>query len=234
MEGENKEFLRYVQVRFMKYPQNNKQKKWNEKAQGIVEYALILAFIVGIGTAIFANGGLADAVGKAYFDVSTAIRNAIDGSNAAKKEYLQKSLDDALRAAIKAGRIKMADNQWIEIDVQQDENTTANGAHHTEGGSSAGWGSSDVQTGGKNYHGFQGIWDASLLKAYEMEVGQEGGWVGVRVKSNGDGSYTSYYYQGDANTVKKQQGVNYKDTNSMNRAVLKDGSNLLVHSEDWR
>ena len=145
----------------MKYPQNNKQKKWNEKAQGIVEYALILAFIVGIGTAIFANGGLADAVGKAYFDVSTAIRNAIDGSNAAKKEYLQKSLDDALRAAIKAGRIKMADNQWIEIDVQQDENTTANGAHHTEGGSSAGWGSSDVQTGGKNYHGFQGRWGAS-------------------------------------------------------------------------
>ena len=116
-----------MQVRVMEHRQNDKQKKWNEKAQGIVEYALILAFIVGIGTAIFANGGLADAVGKAYFDVSTAIRNAIDGSNAAKKEYLQKSLDDALRAAIKAGRIKMADNQWIEIDVQQDENTTANG-----------------------------------------------------------------------------------------------------------
>ncbi len=54
MEGENNEFLRYVQVRFMKYPQNNKQKKWHEKAQGIVEYALILAFVVGIAAAIFA------------------------------------------------------------------------------------------------------------------------------------------------------------------------------------
>lgn len=60
MEGENNEFLRYVQVRFMKYPQNNKQKKWHEKAQGIVEYALILAFVVGIAAAIFAKGGLAE------------------------------------------------------------------------------------------------------------------------------------------------------------------------------
>ncbi|WP_337543610.1 hypothetical protein [Mitsuokella jalaludinii] len=51
----------------MKYPQNNKQKKWHEKAQGIVEYALILAFVVGIAAAIFAKGGLAEAVSDAYF-----------------------------------------------------------------------------------------------------------------------------------------------------------------------
>ena len=71
----------------------HKLHKWHQKAQGIVEYALILAFIVGIGAAIFANNGLADAVGKAYFDVSEAISNAINGSNEAKQQRMQDRLE---------------------------------------------------------------------------------------------------------------------------------------------
>lgn len=46
----------------MKEIQSNHLHEWHQKAQGIVEYALILAFIVGIGAAIFAKGGLAEAV----------------------------------------------------------------------------------------------------------------------------------------------------------------------------
>lgn len=60
----------------------------NQAAQGIVEYALILAFIVGVAAAIFANGGLADALGEAYFQVSEAISNAINSSNEAKQQRI--------------------------------------------------------------------------------------------------------------------------------------------------
>ena len=91
MEGENNEFLRYVQVRFMKYPRNNKQKKWHEKAQGIVEYALILAFVVGIAAAIFGKGGLAEAVSDAYLQISKTIAYALDNTTAGHQRFAQSS-----------------------------------------------------------------------------------------------------------------------------------------------
>lgn len=104
------------------------KKSWGRRfqdqaAQGIVEYALILAFVVGVAAAIFANGGLADAIGEAFFNVSTTISNAIDGSNEVKQKRLQKTLDDALRQAIKNGRIEIAAGDWVEIDVQQEVNS---------------------------------------------------------------------------------------------------------------
>lgn len=97
-----------------------------QAAQGIVEYALILAFVVGVAVAIFANGGLADALGEAYFQVSEVISNAINGSNEAKQQRIQDRLDKALREAIKNGNIAMDSGAWIEIDVQQDKNKKGN------------------------------------------------------------------------------------------------------------
>ena len=103
------------------------KKSWGRRfqdqaAQGIVEYALILAFVVGVAAAIFANGGLADAIGEAYFQVSETISNAINGSNEAKQQRIQDRLDKALREAIKNGNIVMDKDAWIEIDVQQEKN----------------------------------------------------------------------------------------------------------------
>lgn len=49
----------------------------SEKAQGIVEYALILAFVVAIaGVALFSTStGLGGAINTAFQKVSTAITN---------------------------------------------------------------------------------------------------------------------------------------------------------------
>ena len=44
---------------------------WKQKGQGIVEYALILAFVVGIGGVLFANGNLADSIRSVFSNVNT-------------------------------------------------------------------------------------------------------------------------------------------------------------------
>ena len=44
-----------------------------QKGQGIVEYALILAFVVGIGGVLFANGNLADSIRSVFSNVNTLI-----------------------------------------------------------------------------------------------------------------------------------------------------------------
>lgn len=215
----------------MKEIQSNHLHEWHQKAQGIVEYALILAFIVGIGAAIFANNGLADAVGKAYFDVSEAISNAINGSNEAKQQRMQDRLEAALKEAIQKGNIDMDAGQWIEIDVQQEKNKDGN---YVDGGSSAAQNNQNnkVRANGHDYTNFKGLWGATTLKMYEMNIEQDSGWVGVRIVSNGGGSYTSYYYRGDATTVQNQK-LNYGDTNAMNNATRNDGTKLLLGSNTW-
>lgn len=215
----------------MKRMKSSIQHKWHQRAQGIVEYALILAFIVGIGAAIFANNGLEDAVGKAYFDVSEAISNAINGSNEAKQQRMQDRLESALQDAIRNGNIDMDAGQWIEIDVQQEKNKNGN---YVDGGSSAAQNNQNnkVRVNGNPYSGFTGLWGATTLKMYEMNIEQDSGWVGVRIVSNGGGSYTSYYYRGDATTVQNQK-LNYIDTNAMNNATRNDGTKLLLGSNSW-
>ena len=56
------EIVEYLKARYI-----------SEKAQGIVEYALILAFIVVVATAITNAGGLQDKVTAVLKDVSDAL-----------------------------------------------------------------------------------------------------------------------------------------------------------------
>lgn len=47
-----------------------------QKGQGIVEYALLLAFIVGVGSVLY-NGNLADAIRSVFSNVNTRIEEAL-------------------------------------------------------------------------------------------------------------------------------------------------------------
>ena len=54
--------------------------KSSEKGQGMVEYALIIAFVAAI--AIFAlNGGLKQAVSSAFDNAASQVSNAIEKAN---------------------------------------------------------------------------------------------------------------------------------------------------------
>ena len=61
-----KEIIEYLKARYL-----------SEKAQGIVEYALILAFVVVVAAAITDGGGLRDKVAKVFTDVTNAFGNSV-------------------------------------------------------------------------------------------------------------------------------------------------------------
>ncbi|MBE6073549.1 MAG: pilin protein [Selenomonas ruminantium] len=61
-----KEILEYLKARYL-----------SEKAQGMVEYALIVAFIVGVAAVVFAsNGSFSDAVNAGFNKVKDSV-NAV-------------------------------------------------------------------------------------------------------------------------------------------------------------
>ncbi|RGS72510.1 Flp family type IVb pilin [Mitsuokella sp. AF21-1AC] len=47
----------------------------SEKAQGIVEYALILAFVAVIAAALFTNNGIKDHIVKIFENISSLLQN---------------------------------------------------------------------------------------------------------------------------------------------------------------
>lgn len=60
------EIAKYLKARFV-----------SEKAQGMIEYALIAAFICGVAATIFAaNGSFSSAINTAFGSVSNAASNA--------------------------------------------------------------------------------------------------------------------------------------------------------------
>lgn len=206
----------------------------NQKAQGIVEYALLLAFVVGVAVALFNSNGLANAIGKAFYEVSETINNAIDNSPEARKKRTQDMFADALKNAVRTGLIKMdTAGDWVEIDAMQEKNKQyKKGDIYIDGGGRLD--NSRLTVDGKSYSqvGFLGLWEKLGIPNYKVDYKQDNGWTGVRVVSNGDGTYTSYYYSGDAGTVKEQKGISYADTNSMNNATLSDGQTKLKQREE--
>ena len=55
------------------------EKKWSEKGQGIVEYALILAFVVAIAlVALKSDSGIGQSIQNLFSDTGTKIESAGD------------------------------------------------------------------------------------------------------------------------------------------------------------
>ncbi len=62
----------YVKVRYL-------DRYLGEKGQGIVEYALILAFVVVVAVAITNGGGLRDKVQQVFTDITNAFGSGSGG-----------------------------------------------------------------------------------------------------------------------------------------------------------
>ena len=186
----------------------------NQKAQGIVEYALLLAFVVGVALALFNSGGLADAIGKAFYEVSETINNAIDDSPEAKQERMRNTLEDGLKYAIRnKGIILGKAGDWVEIDAQEEINGSVNA--FVNGGYKLGSKTIDVGGEGKGYSGFANLWKETDIKNYKVDVKQDKGWTGVRIVSNGNGQYTFYYYKGNEANVTSVGQANYNNFDYM-------------------
>ena len=54
---------------------------FNEKGQDMVEYALMLAIIVGIGWLIYQQSGLADQINQVFSDATTLMSTAAENTS---------------------------------------------------------------------------------------------------------------------------------------------------------
>lgn len=66
------EILKYLKARYV-----------SEKAQGIVEYALILAFVVVIAVALFNTSGIEGSIEKIFKNLKTLLDNGANASTTA-------------------------------------------------------------------------------------------------------------------------------------------------------
>ena len=67
------QILNYLRVRYV-----------SEKAQGIVEYALLLALVVVVGSVLIGNNSLATGIKTIFNNVKDLLTNAADSTKATK------------------------------------------------------------------------------------------------------------------------------------------------------
>jgi len=68
------EVLKYLKARYI-------DANMSEKAQGMVEYALVLAFVVGIGWFLLNNSGLGEAIEGVFTNAEDVTTQAASQSN---------------------------------------------------------------------------------------------------------------------------------------------------------
>lgn len=188
---------------------------WKEKGQNIIEYALMLALVVGIGSFIYTQG-YGDNISAVFNNAGNLLEEANKTQEEAKKEAEKAAareadrnyanhLGDLLKKAVSNGTITMGNGSSVSIFVQNQPNPNYGGLHMN--GAYTG---SDVKVKGEKYlnGGF-----AAMLKAVggdysNAEVKQDGVyWYGVQIKRDSTGnSYTLSYM--DCN---KKDSYNKKD-----------------------
>lgn len=162
------------------------------KGQNLIEYAILLALIVGIGAFIYMNSsGLAPSVGTVYDNAHSLLEGTVSNSS----EQPQQSVDgqnahllaQALKKAVDTGRITLGDGAWVEVAVVRH----TDGTFGVDGGAS-----SNVKIDGRNYGNYQGLW-GNIINTSGIGITSDNAsvandktqWYGVRLDSNGHAVY---------------------------------------------
>lgn len=176
---------------------------WKEKGQNIIEYALMLALVVGIGSFIYTQrygdnisavfnhaGNLLEEVNKTQEEAKKEAEKA--AAREADRNYAD-SLGDLLKKAVSNGTITMGNGSSVSIFVQNQPNPKYKNWHMN--GASTG---SDVKVNGKNYINgrFVNMLEAVGDDYSSAEVKQNDiDWYGVGITRKGD-SYSLSYIEG--------------------------------------
>lgn len=182
---------------------------WKEKGQNIIEYALMLALVVGIGSFIYTQG-YGDNISAVFNHAGNLLEEVNKTQEEAKKEAEKAAareadrnyadhLGDLLKNAVSKGIITMGNGSSVYIFVQNQPNPKYNKYKnwHMNGASTG----SDVKVNGQNYinGGFvnmlEAVGDAVGDDYSNAEVKQDGVyWYGVQIKKDSTGnSYTLSY-----------------------------------------
>ncbi len=184
---------------------------WKEKGQNIIEYALMLALVVGIGSFIYTQG-YGDNISAVFDHAGNLLEEVNKTQEEAKKEAEKAaareadrnyadSLGDLLKKAVSNGTITMGNGSSVSIFVQNQTNPKYKNWHMN--GASTG---SDVKVNGKNYikGRFVNMLEAVGDDYSNAEVKQDGVyWYGVQIKKDSTGnSYTLSYMDSNIDSYK--------------------------------
>lgn len=184
---------------------------WKEKGQNIIEYALMLALVVGIGSFIYTQG-YGDNISAVFNHAGNLLEEVNKTQEEAKKEAEKAaareadrnyadSLGDLLKKAVSNGTITMGNGSSVSIFVQNQPNPKYKNWHMN--GASTG---SDVKVNGKNYINgrFVNMLEAVGDDYNNVEVKQDGVyWYGVQIKKDSTGnSYTLSYMDSNIDSYK--------------------------------
>lgn len=184
---------------------------WKEKGQNIIEYALMLALVVGIGSFIYTQG-YGDNISAVFNHAGNLLEEVNKTQEEAKKEAEKAaareadrnyadSLGDLLKKAVSNGTITMGNGSSVSIFVQNQPNPKYKNWHMN--GASTG---SDVKVNGKNYINgrFVNMLNAVGGDYSSAEVKQDGVyWYGVQIKRDSTGnSYTLSYMDSNIDSYK--------------------------------
>jgi len=184
---------------------------WKEKGQNIIEYALMLALVVGIGSFIYTQG-YGDNISAVFNHAGNLLEEVNKTQEEAKKEAEKAaareadrnyadSLGDLLKKAVSNGTITMGNGSSVSIFVQNQTNPKYKNWHMN--GASTG---SDVKVNGKNYikGRFVNMLEAVGDDYSSAEVKQDGVyWYGVQIKRDSTGnSYTLSYMDSNIDSYK--------------------------------
>lgn len=184
---------------------------WKEKGQNIIEYALMLALVVGIGSFIYTQG-YGDNISAVFDHAGNLLEEVNKTQEEAKKEAEKAaareadrnyadSLGDLLKKAVSNGTITMGNGSSVSIFVQNQTNPKYKNWHMN--GASTG---SDVKVNGKNYINgrFVNMLEAVGDDYSNVEVKQDDVyWYGVQIKKDSTGnSYTLSYMDSNIDSYK--------------------------------
>lgn len=184
---------------------------WKEKGQNIIEYALMLALVVGIGSFIYTQG-YGDNISAVFNHAGNLLEEVNKTQEEAKKEAEKAaareadrnyadSLGDLLKKAVSNGTITMGNGNSVSIFVQNQPNPKYKNWHMN--GASTG---SDVKVNGKNYINgrFVNMLEAVGDDYSNVEVKQDDVyWYGVQIKKDSTGnSYTLSYMDSNIDSYK--------------------------------
>ena len=182
-----------------------------QKGQDLIEYALMLALVVGIGGFIYTQG-YGDNISAVFNNAGSLLEQVNKSQEEAKKEAEKAaareadrnyadSLGDLLKKAVSNGTITMGNGSSVSIFVQNQPNPKYKNWHMN--GASTG---SDVKVNGKNYINgrFVNMLEAVGDDYSSAEVKQDGVyWYGVQIKKDSTGnSYTLSYMDSNIDSYK--------------------------------
>lgn len=175
---------------------------WKEKGQNIIEYALMLALVVGIGSFIYTQG-YGDNISAVFNNAGNLLEEANKTQEEAKKEADRNAdrsyaehLGVLLKMAVSKETIQLGNGSSVSIFVQNQPNPNYGGLYMN--GAKTG---SDVKVKREEYGGFAKMLDAVGGDYSSAEVKQDGVyWYGVQIKKDSTGnSYTLSYM--DCNNI---------------------------------